>query len=54
MSDFNIMVYKKVQTGSGCLETFMCGPPSLVMSAVDEAATLQLLLPLYSQSLSYK
>lgn len=52
MFDFK-MIYKKVQTGSGCLETFLCGPLSLVMSAVIGAGMLQLFLPLYSLSLSY-
>lgn len=41
------MVYKKVQKDSACLETFLCGPLSLVMSAVVEADMLQLRLPLY-------
>lgn len=38
--------------GSGCLETFLCGPLSLVVPAVEEADMLQLLLSLYSLPLS--
>lgn len=52
MSDFKVVVYKKVRMGSGCFRDIpRWSSLSLVMSAVEEADMLQLLPPLYSLSL---
>lgn len=44
--------WRSIKGLNGCLETFLCGLLSLVVSAVEEADMLQLLLLLFSLPLS--